>query len=774
MKLSKSALNFFVLGCSTTALFSANAFSSTRSVAARSFAASSTLSNSNAKTPAFVSNNLHRESSALKMVASQEITNVAAMPRGNGGRLEDAFAAAREKNEAAFVTFVTAGYPSAKDTPSILLAMQEGGASVIELGVPYTDPQADGATIQKTNQIAIAGGTSDLIACFAMVAEARKMGLTVPVVLMGYYNIFYQFGIEELMDSSAAAGVDGFIIVDLPPDEAMEFTEAAGKRGLSNVPLVAPTSTNDRIEMLAQTASSFLYCVSVTGVTGARAGLPSDLKEFIGRVRTQTDLPLAIGFGISNPQMVNEVANVGDGVVVGSAILNAIDALGVDASTEERAGEVKRIVTDLVSGCGQNPDAANRANAIGRIPNQSAEEKQAVQAKKTKSRFGKFGGQFIPETLSEAFREFEEVYDNLKDDPEFIAEIARYRKDFVGGPTPLHKAERLTELAGGATIWLKREDLAHTGAHKINNAIGQALMAKRIGKPRIIAETGAGQHGVATATVCAMLGLDCTIYMGAVDCERQKLNVFRMNTLGAKVVPVQDGQRTLKDAINEAMRDWVTNVRDTHYLIGSAVGPHPFPTVVRDFQSVMGKEIKIQMQEKAGKLPDAVVACVGGGSNAIGAFHPFIDDESVKLYGVEAAGHGIEVDEEHCATLTKGTPGVLQGALTYVIQKPTGQTLNTHSISAGLDYPGVGPEHAFLKDSGRAIYEAVTDEEALEGFKMMCEYEGIIPALETSHAIFYAIKLAKEMGPGKDLVINMSGRGDKDMPQIAKIMGVEV
>merc|ERR1740139_262695 len=292
-----------------------------------------------------------------------------------------------------------------------------------------------------------------------------------------------------------------------------------------------------------------------------------------------------------------------------------------------------------------------------------------------------------------------------------------------------------------------------------------------MGKKRIIAETGAGQHGVATATVCAMLGLECIVYMGAVDCERQKLNVFRMRTLGAKVVAVQTGQRTLKDAINEAMRDWVTNVRTTHYLIGSAVGPHPFPTIVRDFQSVMGKEIRAQMLEKAGKLPDAVVACVGGGSNAIGAFHPFINDEGTALVGVEAAGHGVDgAPGSHCATLSVGTPGVLQGALTYLIQEPSGQTRNTHSISAGLDYPGVGPEHAHLKDCGRAQYTAVTDTQALEGFKMMCEYEGIIPALETSHAIYYAIQLAKTLGPDKDIVINMSGRGDKDMPQVAKIM----
>lgn len=696
------------------------------------------------------------------------MTSVSEMRRGHNGRLEASFAAAKEKGEAAFITFITAGYPRKEDTPSILLAMQEGGASVIEVGIPYTDPQADGATIQKCNQVAIKGGTSTITDCLAMVKEARDMGLTVPVILMGYYNPFYQYGLERLCAETKEAGADGFIVVDLPPEEGVPLAIQCNKYGLSNVPLVAPTSTDQRIEYLVNAASTFLYCVSVTGVTGARDELPSDLTDFLTRVRKQTDLPLAVGFGISNPDMVHEVSNIADGVVVGSAILKAMEKVGEDATTEARAAAVKTIVADLVSGCKQASNPVNQATALGVIPEVMSDDLAASK------RFGKFGGQFIPETLSEAFREIEEKYNEIKNDPDFLAEIALYRKDFVGGPTPVHKAHRLTEMAGGANIWLKREDLAHTGAHKINNAIGQALLAQRIGKKRIIAETGAGQHGVATATVCAMLGLECIVYMGAVDCERQKLNVFRMNTLGAKVVPVQDGQRTLKDAINEAMRDWVTNVRTTHYLIGSAVGPHPFPTIVRDFQSVMGKEMRSQMLEKAGKLPDAVVACVGGGSNAIGAFHPFKDDESVALYGVEAAGHGIEVDEEHCATLTKGTPGVLQGALTYVIQEKSGQTLNTHSISAGLDYPGVGPEHAFFKDTGRAIYEAVTDKQALEGFKMMCEYEGIIPALETSHAIYYAVQLAKKLGKGKDLIINMSGRGDKDMPQVAKIMGVEI
>lgn len=691
------------------------------------------------------------------------------LKRGSGGRLEDAFLAAKARNEAAFVAFVTAGFPTAEDTPSILMALQEGGASVIELGVPYTDPQADGATIQHTNQVAIAGGTEDLGTCLNFIKVARGMGLTVPVVLMGYYNPFYQFGLDKLCKETAEAGGDGFIVVDLPPEEGRAFARQCKKYNLSNVPLIAPTTTDERIEYLTTNASTFCYCVSTTGVTGGTsAELPSELPEFIARIRSKTELPLAVGFGITNADMVSSVAGIGDGVVVGSAILRALDS--AEPTSESRATAVKDIVSNLCTGLKQGTDAKNQATAVGQVVDVADGEDEAAM----KARFGKFGGQFIPETLSEAFREIEEAYANVKDDPEFVAEIARYRKDFVGGPTPLHLAKRLTELAEGANIWLKREDLAHTGAHKINNAIGQALLAQRIGKPRIIAETGAGQHGVATATVCAMLGLECIVYMGAVDCERQKLNVFRMNTLGAKVVPVQDGQRTLKDAINEAMRDWVTNVRNTHYLIGSAVGPHPFPTIVRDFQSVMGREMREQMLDIAGKLPDAVVACVGGGSNAIGAFHPFVEDEGVALYGVEAAGHGLDTQEEHCATLSKGTPGVLQGAMTYIIQKENGQTLNTHSISAGLDYPGVGPEHAHLKDIGRAKYVAVTDKEALEGFKMMCEYEGVIPALETSHAIFYAIQLAKELGPGKDLVINMSGRGDKDMPQIAKIMGVEV
>ncbi len=386
-------------------------------------------------------------------------------------------------------------------------------------------------------------------------------------------------------------------------------------------------------------------------------------------------------------------------------------------------------------------------------------------------RFGEFGGRYIPEVLVAAHEELEAAYNAARIDPAFTQELAKLQRHYAGRPTPLYLAERLTEEVGGARIWLKREDLAHTGAHKINNALGQALLAKRIGKPRIIAETGAGQHGVATATVCAKLNLECVVYMGTEDIRRQSLNVFRMKMLGAEVVPVDSGSRTLKDAINEAMRDWVTNVRTTHYLIGSAIGPHPFPTMVRDFQAVIGKEARDQMLEQAGRLPDVAVACVGGGSNAIGLFHPFIDDP-VRLVGVEAAGEGLSAPGRNAATLVAGSPGVLHGTRTYLLQDEAGQILDTHSISAGLDYPGVGPEHSWLKTSERAEYIAADDAEALEGFQRLTRSEGIIPALEPAHAILPAIRLAEELGEGGDVLIGLSGRGDKDMHTVAEALGV--
>ena len=387
--------------------------------------------------------------------------------------------------------------------------------------------------------------------------------------------------------------------------------------------------------------------------------------------------------------------------------------------------------------------------------------------------FGEYGGIFAPETLMAALEQLNDEYESVKNDPSFLSEIADDLRDYVGRPTPLYYAERWSNSLGGAKIYLKREDLNHTGAHKINNTIGQALLAKRLGKTRIIAETGAGQHGVASATVAARLGLECVVYMGADDVIRQAPNVLRMKMLGATVVAVNSGSRTLKDALNEAMRDWVTNVDDTFYIIGTVSGPHPYPAMVRDFQAVIGEEARRQILEKEGKLPDALIACVGGGSNAIGLFHKFLADETVQIYGVEPAGRGLETGE-HAAPLCMGTPGVLHGNRTYLLQDKDGQILSTHSISAGLDYPGVGPEHAWLKDIGRVNYVAINDEEALQGFRDLTRYEGIIPALESSHALAYATKLAPTMRPDQTIIINLSGRGDKDMNTIAKIEGFEI
>ncbi|WP_165067115.1 tryptophan synthase subunit beta [Paludisphaera rhizosphaerae] len=393
-----------------------------------------------------------------------------------------------------------------------------------------------------------------------------------------------------------------------------------------------------------------------------------------------------------------------------------------------------------------------------------------AQAPDALGRFGAFGGRFVPETLMDALNQLSAAYEEAKADPEFVRELEYYWKDYVGRPSSLYRADRLTKFAGGAEIYLKREDLNHTGAHKINNAIGQVMIARRMGKKRVIAETGAGQHGVATATACALFGISCTVYMGEEDIRRQKLNVFNMRTMGATVVPVSSGSKTLRDATNEAFRDWMGSSKETHYTIGSVVGPHPFPTIVRDFQSVIGREARAQIQEKAGRLPDAVVACVGGGSNAAGIFYPFIGDESVELIGAEAGGRGRK-SGDHAASLTQGKPGVLHGSFSYVLQDDDGQTQDVHSISAGLDYPGVGPEHAYWKDSGRVRYESVTDAEALAAYGEAARQEGILPALESSHAIAQAFKEAKRLGPGKILITCLSGRGDKDAFEVARLRG---
>jgi len=727
-------------------------------------------------------------------------------------RLAGRFAACRAAKRTAFVGFVTAGYPKLEDTVPALLEMEKNGCDIIELGVPFSDPMADGSVIEAASVVALKNGVQycDVL---KYCSEARAKGLTAPVLMMGYYNSFLAAGVEETCKAAKAAGVDGFIIVDLPCEEAWRImAPAAAANNLSLVPLASPTSGAERIAQAAECALSpipgMVYVVSLLGTTGMRDGEAAEAKrnrvaECKGVVESirdaavklgakRDDLPIVVGFGITSRAHVEEFGAFADGCVVGTKIIKELGEGGIPA--------VAKCVRELSGG----PMAAKEAK--GKYRRLEASTKVLAERKKhaDKWNFGEsvFGGRFIPETLMVAHKELEAAWNKWKVDPAFKAELATLRRDFIGGPTPLYHAKRLSELCGGAQIWMKREELAHTGAHKINNAVGQALLAMKLGKRRIIAETGAGQHGVATAAACALLNLECIVYMGAVDCERQKLNCFRMREMGATVVPVQSGSRTLKDAVNEALRDWVTNIRTTHYIIGSAVGPHPFPDIVRDLQSVIGNEARAQMLNQKtgefghptftngpGRLPDTVVACVGGGSNAIGMFTAFLSDKHeskeaknghVKIVGVEAGGEhgpwlpdGTETDK-HAATLTNGVIGVLHGSRTYLLQTHDGQIKETHSISAGLDYPGVGPQHAQLKFTGRVDYMYTTDSQALEAQRVVSRAEGILPALEPSHAMHQVMELAKTMRKDQIVLVNLCGRGDKDMLHVAKARGVTI
>ncbi|GMF78654.1 unnamed protein product [Aspergillus oryzae] len=544
------------------------------------------------------------------------------------------------------------------------------------------------------------------------------------------------------------------------------------------------------MKLLCKIADSFIYVVSRMGVTGATGKLSANLPELLSRVHNWSgNVPAALGFGVSTREHFLTVQDLAEGCVIGSQIITVLgqapagqaakhaeeylssvtgrklerDAQGaivrqvnvidfVEKKEQAAISQPTAVVTDVDAPSG--PGLADQLEALNG-GNPSAQPQ----------RFGEFGGQYVPESLMDCLAELERGFAEALNDPKFWEEYRSYYP-YMGRPSSLHLANRLTEHVGGANIWLKREDLNHTGSHKINNALGQILLARRLGKTRIIAETGAGQHGVATATVCAKFGMECVVYMGAEDVRRQALNVFRMKLLGASVVAVDAGSRTLRDAVNEALRAWVVDLDTTHYIIGSAIGPHPYPTIVRTFQSVIGDETKQQMMEQIGKLPDAVVACVGGGSNAVGMFYPFSKDTSVKLLGVEAGGDGVDTDR-HSATLSGGSKGVLHGVRTYVLQDEHGQISETHSISAGLDYPGVGPELSNWKDSDRAQFVAATDAQALAGFRALAQYEGIIPALESSHAIHGAMELAKTMKKGENIVLNLSGRGDKDVQSVA-------
>ncbi|RYP05124.1 hypothetical protein DL765_009936 [Monosporascus sp. GIB2] len=696
--------------------------------------------------------------------------------------LKQTFKRCKAENRTALVTYVTAGYPRPEETPDILVGMQKGGADVIELGVPFTDPIADGPTIQTSNTQALLNGVT-IKSTLQMVRDARSKGLTAPVLLMGYYNPLLSYGEEALLRDCKAASVNGFIVCDLPPEEAVSFRKFCSKGALSYVPLIAPATSDARMRILCSLADSFIYVVSRQGVTGALGTLNAKLPDLLERVKKYSgDKPAAVGFGVSTREHFQSVAAIADGVVIGSQIVTTLmksepgqGAKAVEeycayvcGRTSDPQQEIAREVGLVEALNGAKEPSGEDVTVSGVITEHDDSElvaQLAAMHSKIPDRFGEFGGQYVPESLMDCLSQLEDGFNKIKDDPAFWEEYRSYYP-YMGRPGQLHLAERLTEYAGGANIWLKREDLNHTGSHKINNALGQILLAKKLGKTNIIAETGAGQHGVATATVCAKFGMGCTVFMGAEDVRRQALNVFRMRLLGAKVIAVEAGSRTLRDAVNEALRSWVVHLEDTHYIIGSAIGPHPFPTIVRTFQSVIGNETKEQMLAKRGKLPDAVVACVGGGSNAVGMFYPFANDPSVKLLGVEAGGDGVDTPR-HSATLSGGTKGVLHGVRTYVLQNEHGQIQDTHSVSAGLDYPGVGPELSSWKDSERAKFIAATDAQAFEAFRLISQLEGIIPALESAHGIYGALELAKTMPKDSDLVICLSGRGDKDVQSVA-------
>lgn len=678
--------------------------------------------------------------------------------------LRNAFVKAKKEGRNALVTFITAYFPTPEDTIPILKGLQDGGSDVIELGIPFSDPIADGPTIQEANTLALENGCT-VAKCLELVRESRKQGVTVPIVLMGYYNPLLKYGEEKMVKETKEAGANGFIVVDLPPEEALRFRDICSSEGLSYIPLVAPATTDDRLKSLGEIADSFIYVVSRMGSTGAGISVTNSVGDLCKHVRKLTggNAPLAVGFGISTREHYLNVSKDADGCVIGSKLITSIK----ESPVGKRGETAKAFVQSIMIGDGQN--TTSETTLPDEFPVKAEDAPNFAETHKHNPRFGDYGGQYVPESLHACLKELEDAFEAAIADPTFWDEFHGLY-DYIGRPSTLHKADRLSEYAGGAQIWLKREDLNHTGSHKINNALAQVLIARRLGKTEIIAETGAGQHGVATATACAKFGLKCTVYMGAEDVRRQALNVFRMRILGAKVIAVQNGTKTLRDATSEAFRSWVTNLKTTHYVVGSAIGPHPYPILVRTFQSVIGREIKEQFSKaNNGKLPNLVVACVGGGSNSTGTFSPFEHDLDVKLLGCEAGGDGVDT-EYHSATLSVGVPGVFHGVKTYVLQNEDGQVHDTHSVSAGLDYPGVGPELSAWKDSGRVDFIAVTNAEALEGFRLLSQYEGIIPALESSHAIYGAVQKAKKMSKDETIVITISGRGDKDVQSVAEVL----
>ncbi|KAH9821794.1 tryptophan synthase beta subunit-like PLP-dependent enzyme [Melampsora americana] len=685
-------------------------------------------------------------------------------------------------NQPVFVTFVTAGFPNPKLTIPILLAMEAGGADIIELGVPFNDPLADGTVIQNSNKVALTHGVkySD---CLGFVKGARKKGLKAPVIIMGYYNTLLSYGEKLAVSEAREVGANGFIVVDLPPEEAIELRKLCRSTGLSYVPLISPSTSDSRIKFLTSIADSFVYVVSKMGITGASTSIDSSLSKYISRIRDLSPmkanhhLSLVVGFGVSSTAQFEDIGAVSDGVVIGSKIISILDTY-----QDHQAIKAVQSFCEEICGGKQGRQRAMIDKKSPEYPRRSSESQisnlfdldrkengfiHLVNDSSLSAYFGEFGGQYVPESMIEPLMKLEACYKVAKSDPKFKAEYESYY-EYMNRPSALYYAEKLTKKVGGGKIWFKREDLNFTGSHNINNVIGQAILATRLGKKRVIAETSGGQHGIATATVGVKFGLECVIYMGSKDARRHETSVLQMRMMGAKVVLVTSGTQSLKDAISDAMRDWVGNLDTTYYIVGSVNGPHPIPTIVRDFQCVIGNEIKDQMQTRIGKLPDAVIACVGGGGNAIGSFYPFLNDTSVRLIGVEAGGLGIDT-MNHSASLNQGSKGILHGTKTHVLQSSDGQILQTHSIATGLNYPGVGPEHAFLKEQGRVSYRVANNLEALKALKMCVENEGIIPALETAHAISGTIELAQELGKEANIVMCFSGRGDTTTEQFTEI-----
>ncbi|KAJ5598150.1 hypothetical protein N7537_008234 [Penicillium hordei] len=678
--------------------------------------------------------------------------------------IKEVFAKCKAKNRVALITYVTAGYPTVSETPDIMTSMQAGGADIIELGIPFADhPMTESPTIQQANSKTLENGVQ-LSHILQMVKSARKQGLAVPVLLVGYYNPVreYPYGEDKLLRDCKAAGVDGLIIVDLPLEDAVRFRDLCKSKGST----------------IVHTPRCSVYSECSMGVSGTHEKPYGCAGDLLHRVHdfTGNSVSVAVGSGINTRQDFIDIARVAEGVVIGCPIIYLLGnpapgtgarkvkeyCLRVAGRTEhqivipERRKQANQPISSTTvylshDGAGDTPEDTDVATGLGDL----------------ETSFEIFSGQYIPGSLKEGLAELENGFQAANADPDFWAEVNSYAA-YTNRPSPLHLAPRLSAYAGGARIWLKREDMNHTGSHKINNVLGQIILARRLGKTSIIAETGVGQHGVATATLCAQFGMKCTIFMGSEDFEREALTVMHIRILGAVVVPVDaehsGGKGTVRDAINEAFRVWETELQTTHFIIGSAFGPHPYPNIVRTFQTIIGMETRAQFGAiNDGRLPDAVVACVGGGSNAVGLFYPFLDDSSVALVGVQGRGGCMAGPSDESI-------GIVHGLPTDLSWNEDGENGKTHFVSAGLDYPGIGPELAGWKESGRATIASTTDAEVLMAFSQLSQLEGVIPALESSHAVAAAVRSAKELGPGHDVVVCVSGRGDKDAETVAHIM----